>query len=78
MEYAIVDIETTGGHAAGNGITEVSIHLHDGEKVFKRYETLINPDANIPYYLPWRTWLVCLKRISRRGARGEINFITFV
>jgi DNA polymerase-3 subunit epsilon len=51
MEYAIVDIETTGGHAAGNGITEVSIHLHDGNKVFKRYDTLINPDTEIPYYI---------------------------
>jgi DNA polymerase-3 subunit epsilon len=51
MEYAIVDIETTGGHAAGNGITEVSIHLHDGNRVFKRYDTLINPDTEIPYYI---------------------------
>lgn len=51
MEYAIVDIETTGGHASGNGITEVCIHLHDGEKVFKQYETLINPQAPIPYYI---------------------------
>ncbi len=51
MEYAIVDIETTGGHATGNGITEVSIHLHNGEKVFKRYETLINPNTHIPYYI---------------------------
>lgn len=51
MEYAIVDIETTGGHAAGNGITEVSIHVHDGKKVIKHYETLINPDTPIPYYI---------------------------
>jgi DNA polymerase-3 subunit epsilon len=51
MEYAIVDIETTGGHAAGNGITEVSIHIHDGEKVIQRFETLINPDTAIPYYI---------------------------
>jgi DNA polymerase-3 subunit epsilon len=49
--YAIVDIETTGGHAAGNGITEVAIVLHDGEKVTRRYETLINPQKNIPIYI---------------------------
>ncbi len=30
--YAIVDIETTGGHAAGNDITEIAIVVHDGEK----------------------------------------------
>ena len=37
--YAIVDIETTGGYAANNDITEVAIVLHDGEKVVKRFET---------------------------------------
>ncbi len=51
MEYAIVDIETTGGYASANGITEVSIHIHDGEKVIQRFETLINPDTPIPYYI---------------------------
>lgn len=49
--YAIVDIETTGGHASTNGITEVAIRLHDGEKVFYNYETLINPGVNIPVYI---------------------------
>jgi DNA polymerase-3 subunit epsilon len=49
--YAIVDIETTGGHAAGNGITEIAIVLHDGNKVTRRYETLINPQKNIPIYI---------------------------
>lgn len=49
--YAIVDIETTGGHASANGITEIAIVLHDGEKVTRRYETLINPQKNIPIYI---------------------------
>ena len=31
--YAIVDIETTGGYAAANGITEISIHVFDGAAV---------------------------------------------
>ena len=51
MWYAIVDIETTGGHAASNGITEVSIYLHDGEQIVGHYETLINPGQPIPYYI---------------------------
>ena len=51
MEFAIVDIETTGGHAAGNAITEVAIQIHDGEKIIKSYETLINPGTPIPYYI---------------------------
>lgn len=49
--YAIVDIETTGGHASANGITEVAICLHDGMQVTHRYATLINPGRDIPVYI---------------------------
>lgn len=49
--YAIVDIETTGGYAAANGITEIAIHLFDGVKVTEKFETLINPGQPIPYYI---------------------------
>src|SRR5687767_9821501 len=49
--YAIVDIETTGGYAAANGITEISIHISDGEKVIEQFETLINPKQVIPKYI---------------------------
>ncbi|MBS1496590.1 MAG: GIY-YIG nuclease family protein [Bacteroidetes bacterium] len=49
--YAIVDIETTGGHAAGSGITEVAIILHDGVKVMENFHTLINPERVIPAYI---------------------------
>ncbi|MCX6320092.1 MAG: exonuclease domain-containing protein [Bacteroidetes bacterium] len=49
--YAITDIETTGGYAAANGITEISIHLHDGQSLVGKFETLINPGQPIPYYI---------------------------
>lgn len=49
--YAIVDIETTGGHASANGITEIAICIHDGKKVIKRFESLINPQRDIPVYI---------------------------
>jgi DNA polymerase-3 subunit epsilon len=49
--YAIVDIETTGGYAAAHGITEISIHIFDGNKVVEKFETLINPCQSIPYYI---------------------------
>jgi DNA polymerase-3 subunit epsilon len=48
MEFAIVDIETTGGYAAGSGITEIAILIHDGAQVIDRYETLIDPQRSIP------------------------------
>lgn len=49
--YAIVDIETTGGYAAANGIIEIAIQVFDGEKVIEQYETLVNPDQSIPKYI---------------------------
>lgn len=49
--YAIVDIETTGGYAAANGITEISIHMFDGSTVTEKFETLINPGQPIPNYI---------------------------
>lgn len=49
--YAIVDIETTGSHPQGNGITEIAVVLHDGNQVEGRYETLINPGYAIPPYI---------------------------
>ncbi|MDO3642760.1 exonuclease domain-containing protein [Mucilaginibacter sp. L3T2-6] len=49
--YAIVDIETTGGHASANGITEIAICIHNGKKVVERYTTLVNPGRDIPIYI---------------------------
>jgi DNA polymerase III subunit epsilon len=49
--YAIVDIETTGGYANANGITEVAILIHDGKEIVRRYETLVNPGMPIPVYI---------------------------
>jgi DNA polymerase-3 subunit epsilon len=49
--YAIVDIETTGSYAANNGITELAIVLHDGNKIVDRFESLVNPGIPIPRYI---------------------------
>jgi DNA polymerase-3 subunit epsilon len=48
QEYAIVDIETTGGNASHSRITEIAIIIHDGKKVIDRWETLVNPQKEIP------------------------------
>lgn len=47
--YAVVDIETTGGLARRDKITEIAIVLFDGNQIIDRYETLINPERSIPY-----------------------------
>lgn len=49
--FAIVDIETTGGYASGNSITEIAIAIHDGERLVDYFETLVNPLAPIPRYI---------------------------
>ncbi|WP_242919370.1 exonuclease domain-containing protein [Pontibacter liquoris] len=49
--YAIIDIETTGGQPAQDRITEIAIFIHDGQKVVDQYNTLINPQRPIPYFI---------------------------
>jgi DNA polymerase III subunit epsilon len=49
--YAIVDIETTGGSAVNSGITEIAIHVHDGERVVQHFTTLINPERRVPDFI---------------------------
>lgn len=51
MEYAIVDIETTGGYASANSITEIAIRIFDGSRVMDSYDTLVRPEQHIPLYI---------------------------
>ena len=51
MNYAIVDIETTGNGYKGQKITEISIFIFDGEKVLDEFTTLVNPEAPIPAFI---------------------------
>lgn len=48
-KYAIIDVETTGGAARYERITEIAIVLHDGEAVLDTFSTLINPERSIPW-----------------------------
>jgi DNA polymerase III subunit epsilon len=49
MNYAIIDIETTGLSPRYDRITEVAILIHDGQKVTNRFISLINPEKKIPF-----------------------------
>ena len=49
--YAIVDIETTGGFAGGNQMTEIAVLIHDGNSIVDEYTTLLNPEQEIPHYI---------------------------
>ena len=49
--YAVVDIETSGGRAQVDKITEIAIYIHDGEKIVDEFSTLINPESYIPPFI---------------------------
>lgn len=49
--YAVVDIETTGGKPKDSRITEIAIVITDGKKVIKTYESLVNPERKIDFYV---------------------------
>lgn len=51
MLFAIVDIETTGGYAASNGITEIAVFISDGKNILQEYHTLLNPVYPIPTFV---------------------------
>jgi len=51
LKYAVVDLETTGGFALRNRVTEVAIYLHDGQKIVDEFHSLINPERNIPPFI---------------------------
>ena len=49
--YAVLDIETTGGNARFEKITEIAICIHDGEKIVHEFATLVNPEKTIPPFI---------------------------
>ena len=49
QEYVVVDIETTGGNAKWNRVTEIgAVKIRNGE-VIDQWQTLINPQKSIPW-----------------------------
>lgn len=48
-KYAIIDVETTGGMARFERITEIAVVLHDGRQVIDTFSTLLNPERSIPW-----------------------------
>lgn len=45
--FAILDVETTGGKFNQEKITEISIFVYDGIKIIDEFETLVNPEKDI-------------------------------
>jgi DNA polymerase-3 subunit epsilon len=51
VNYAVVDIETTGGSPLNSKITEIAIYKHDGKKIIDEFSSLVNPEMKIPEFI---------------------------
>ena len=51
LRFAVVDVETTGGFASGHRVTEIGIAISDGTQIVDEYQTLINPEREIPHFI---------------------------
>jgi len=49
--FTIIDIETTGTVYKYGRITEIALYVHNGERVTEQFQTLINPEVDIPLYI---------------------------
>lgn len=52
LSYVVVDVETTGGRAySGDRITEIAAVVVRGGEIVELFETLVNPERPIPYFV---------------------------
>ncbi len=51
MQFAVIDIETTGGYAAENGIIEIAVLITDGTTVTDNFYAMIDPGISIPPFI---------------------------
>ncbi|MCO6485212.1 MAG: GIY-YIG nuclease family protein [Saprospiraceae bacterium] len=51
LQYAVVDIETTGGRPDRDKITEIGIVLTNGREITDRWSSLVNPGVTIPDFI---------------------------
>lgn len=49
--YAVLDVETTGGSPKRERIIEIAIIKTNGEEIIDSYQTLVNPEKNIPPFV---------------------------
>jgi DNA polymerase-3 subunit epsilon len=49
MNYAIIDVETTGTSPANGKITEIAIYVFNGTSIVDSFVSLVNPECGIPW-----------------------------
>lgn len=48
MEFALVDIETTGGYPRDHHMVELYVAIHDGTRVLQTYHSMVKPLSPLP------------------------------
>ncbi len=51
QRYAVIDIETTGGHFKTDKITEIGIVILEDAVIIEKYSSLVNPERSIPPHI---------------------------
>lgn len=51
MEFAVVDVEATGGTRQANRIIEIGVVLTDGFEVENTFQTLVDPGRDVPPFV---------------------------
>ncbi len=51
MNYAILDVETTGGKYNEESIIEIAVYRFDGEKITDTFISLVNPEKEIHFFV---------------------------
>ena len=49
MNYAIIDVETTGSSPFNGKITEIAIYIYNGSEIIDSFSSLVNPECGIPW-----------------------------
>ncbi len=55
VRFVVVDVETTGGRASENRMTEIAMCVVEDESIVARYSSLINPHQPIPDFIQLMT-----------------------
>jgi DNA polymerase-3 subunit epsilon len=51
LEFAVVDIETSGGKPKDSKIIEIAIIIHNGKEIIEKFESLVNPEKKIDWFV---------------------------
>lgn len=71
LSFAVVDTETTGMFSEHNRIMDIGIVLVKNGEIIDKWETLIDPEQEVPY------WITNYTKLTTRDVIGKPYFKTF-